>query len=161
MKKYIPCLLLLLLTAGCGRFGKKESNTPKDIRIVCISKHLTEMMFALGKGQDLVAVDLTSSYPDSARLLPTVGYHRALNPEGIVSMKPDLVIHSNDIGPANVIPQLDKLGLNMKTFGAANTYDSAEVVIRQLGDYFGATKKADSIVAKMEADKEMLRDLSK
>lgn len=119
------------------------------------------MMFALGKGHDLAAVDLTSSYPDSARLLPTVGYHRALNPEGIVSMKPDLVIHSNDIGPSNVIPQLDKLGLSVKTFGAANTYDSAEVVIKQLGEYFGATKKADSIVAKMESDKAMLQNLRK
>ncbi len=150
-----------MTVTGCGRFGKKEPASQKDTRIVCLSKHLTEMMFALGKGHDLVAVDLTSSYPDSARLLPTVGYHRALNPEGIVSMKPDLVIHSNDIGPANVIPQLDKLGLTIKTFGAANTYDSAEIVLKQLGDYFGVGEKADSIVAKMVSEKLFIQDLRK
>lgn len=86
------------------------------------------MMFALGKGHDIVACDLTSTFPDSARLLPTVGYHRALNPEGIISMKPDLVIHENDIGPASVIPQLDKVGLRIKIFGAANSFDSAKPV---------------------------------
>lgn len=76
-------------------------------------------------------------------------------------MKPDLVIHCNEIGPAHVIPQPDKLGLTIQTFEAANTYDSAEIVIRQLGDYFGAAKRADSIVAKMESDIKNLTNLRK
>jgi len=62
-------------------------------------KHFTEMVFALGKGHDLVAVGLSSTFPDSAKLLKTVGYHRALSPESIIAMNPELVIHSNDIGP--------------------------------------------------------------
>lgn len=50
------------------------------------------MLSALGEGNNIVAVDLSSSYPDSAKQLKTVGYHRALNPEGIISMNPGLVI---------------------------------------------------------------------
>ncbi|MBV9987044.1 MAG: ABC transporter substrate-binding protein [Chitinophagaceae bacterium] len=152
MKKTITGLCLLLIAAGCARFGKKELDTQKDIRIVSISKHLTEMLFALGKGHDIVACDLTSTYPDSARLLPTVGYHRALNPEGIVSMKPDLVIHSNDIGPATVLPQLEKLGLRIQAFPAANTPDSAKLLLVSLGKYFGAGAKADSLNSRLDAD---------
>ena len=152
MKKIQLILCITMILSGCGRFGKKEMEGKKDLRIVCVSKHLTEMMFALGKGHDIVACDLTSTYPDSAKLLTTVGYHRALNPEGIVSMKPDLVIHSNDIGPANVLPQLKKLGLSIKTFGTANTFDSAKLVLHELGHFFGAAEKADSIIAKMDAD---------
>ena len=91
MKKITPIILLVVL-ASCGRFGNKEIDGTKDMRIICLSKHLTEMVFALGKGHDIVAVDLSSTYPDSAKLLPTVGYHRALNPEGIISLNPDLVI---------------------------------------------------------------------
>ena len=64
---------------SCDRFNNKEIDGKKDLRIVSLSKHLTEMVFALGKGHDLVAVDLSSTYPDSAKLLKTVGYHRALN----------------------------------------------------------------------------------
>jgi iron complex transport system substrate-binding protein len=52
------------------------------------------MVFALGKGHNIVARDLTSNYPDSAKLLPTLGYHRLLSTEGIISMNPDIVIHS-------------------------------------------------------------------
>jgi iron complex transport system substrate-binding protein len=147
---FLVLMFVLIMANSCSRFGKKETDVTKDIRVVCVSKHLTEMMFALGKGHAIVACDLTSSFPDSAKLLPTVGYHRALNAEGIVSMKPDLVIHSNDIGPAHVLPQLEKLGLRIKTFGAANTFDSAKLVLKELGSFFGVEARADSIIRKMD-----------
>jgi iron complex transport system substrate-binding protein len=150
--KIIGIAFLLLVVGACNRFTKKELDTTKDIRIVSLSKHLTEMLFALGKGHDIVACDLTSSYPDSAKLLPTVGYHRALNPEGIISMKPEIVIHSNDIGPASVLPQLEKIGLNIKAFSGANTLDSAKILLSALGNYFGATKAADSLNRQLDQD---------
>lgn len=152
MKKILLLSALSFLMSGCGRFGNKDKGANKEMRIVCLSKHLTEMMFALGQGNKIVAVDLSSTYPDSAKLLKTVGYHRALSAEGIISMEPDLVIHSRDIGPEQVESQLLKAGIKEKIFGAANTIDSAKLLIRELGDYFGAGPKADSIISKMDND---------
>ncbi len=151
MKKII-FLLAFAALVSCGRFRNKEIDGKKDLRIVCLSKHLTEMVFALGKGHDLVGIDLSSTYPDSAKLIKTVGYHRALNPEGIISLAPDLVIHSNDIGPENVLPQITKAGLNIKAFGGANTIDSAKLLLKELGGFFGEEQKADSIIRKMDQD---------
>jgi len=149
-------LMLLLLSVStllsCGRFGHNESGDKKEQRIVCLSKHLTEMVFALGEGHNIVAVDLSSTYPDSAKLLKTVGYHRALSPESIIAMNPDLVIHSNDIGPENVLPQITKAGLNIKAFGGANTLDSAKLLITELGKYFHEERKADSPNTKIDLD---------
>ncbi|MBS1753108.1 MAG: ABC transporter substrate-binding protein [Ferruginibacter sp.] len=151
MKKLtLIALAFSFIFISCGRFGNKEMDGTKDMRIVCLSKHLTEYVFALGKGHNIVAVDLTSTYPDSAMLLKTVGYHRALNPEGIIAMNPDLVIHSNDIGPENVLPQIIKAGLNVKAFGGANTIDSARILLKQLGKFFGVEKVADSLIKKMD-----------
>ncbi len=152
MKKIILFLAPAFILISCGRFGNKQNDDTKDMRIVCLSKHLTEMVFALGKGHDLVAVDLSSTYPDSAKLLPVVGYHRALSPEGIIAMAPDLVIHSNDVGPANVMPQVIKAGLNVKVFGGANTFDSAKMLLRELGKFFNTGEKAASICKKMDVD---------
>lgn len=152
MKKIFLLPALSLLLVCCGRFKNKEAGNKKDLRIVCLSKHLTEMVFALGKGHDIVACDLSSTYPDSAKLLKTVGYHRALSAEGIISMEPDLVIHSKDIGPENVEPQLIKAGLKVKVFGGANTLDSAKLLLHDLGKFFGVEQKADSITKKMDAD---------
>lgn len=143
--------MITMLLTGCGNAGDNDETVGKDKRIVSISKQITEMLFALGKGRDIVARDLTSTYPDSAKLLPTVGYHRLLNAEGIISMNPGVVVHSNDIGPETVLPQLEKAGLNIKAFGGANTYDSAKILLAELGKYFGVEDRADSIIKTMDA----------
>lgn len=152
MKRIIAYLFLSIAFVSCDRFGNHEIDGKKDMRIVCLSKQLTEMVFALGKGHNLVAVDLSSTYPDSAKLLKTVGYHMALSPESIIAMNPDLVIHGNDIGPANVLPQITKAGLNIKVFPGGKSIDSAEILLKNLGKFFGVESKADSIIAKMDKD---------
>ncbi len=152
MKKIWILSLAAFSILSCGRFRHKEPDGTKTLRIVCVSKQLTEMVFALGRGHDIVARDLTSTYPDSAKLLPTVGYHRLLSVEGIISMNPDVVIHSNDIGPETVIPKLKDAGLYLKAFGSANSYDSSKLLLKELAAFLGETKRADSIIAKMDAD---------
>lgn len=152
MKKIILAVIIVVTLFSCSRFKNKEIDGKKDQRIVCLSKQLTEYVFALGKGHNIVAVDLSSTYPDSAKMLKTVGYHRALSPESIIAMNPDLVIHSNDIGPENVLPQITKSGLNIKAFGGANTIDSAQLLMKELGVFFGVEQKADSLITKMNAD---------
>lgn len=148
----ISFALLLVFLASCGLAKKEKKPASNDLRIVSVSKHLTEILFALGKGHNIVACDLTSSYPDSAKMLPKVGYHRALNAEGIISMNPDIVIHSNDIGPLTVLPQLEKLGLKTMAFKGSNTLDSAKMLISALGDYFGLPQNAVTINKKIDAD---------
>jgi len=151
MKKIILSCIILFGIISCGRFKNREIDGSKDLRIISLSKHLTEFTFALGKGHNIVGVDWSSTYPDSAKLIKPVGYHRALNPEGIISMAPDLVLHSNDIGPESVLPQIQKAGLSCIAFGNANTMDSAKMLLKELGNFFGVKAKADSLCKVMDA----------
>ena len=151
MKKIILGTMLIAGLIACGRFQNKEIDGTKDLRIVSLSKHLTEFTFSLGKGHNIIGVDWSSTYPDSAKLIKPVGYHRALNPEGIISLTPDVVIHSNDIGPETVLPQIEKAGLHTKAFGNANTMDSAKMLLKELGAFFGVSAKADSLCNVMDA----------
>ncbi|MGL5946401.1 MAG: heme/hemin ABC transporter substrate-binding protein, partial [Sediminibacterium sp.] len=150
VKKITSIFLMAILLAGCNNQPANNSNS--HVRIVSLSKHLTEMLFALGEGSHIVATDLTSSFPDSAKLLKKVGYHRSLNAEGIAAMKPDLVIHSNDIGPVTIYDQIKKLGLNTKVFGAASTIDSCKLLLSSLGNYFNRKKQADSLIQQLDSD---------
>ena len=150
MKKLLLVFIILGGLNSCGKFKNREVDGTKDNRIVSLSKQLTEFIFALGKGYTIIGVDWSSTYPDSAKLITTVGYHRALNPEGIISLQPDLVIHSNDIGPATVLPQITQAGLMTKAFGSANTIDSAQLLLKELGAFFGVPAKADSLCKLMD-----------
>src|SRR3982750_442234 len=114
MKKYLSLCLLVLV--GCGRFGAREENHESEARIVCLSKQYNEIIFALGAQKDLVGVDVSSTYPPEIKTVPTVGYHRALSTEGILSTKPTLIIHDNNVGPEQVMEQMTKLKIPMKGF---------------------------------------------
>ncbi|MBX7125466.1 MAG: ABC transporter substrate-binding protein [Cyclobacteriaceae bacterium] len=154
MKRHLlPLFLLPLLLASCGRFGNKEAGTDHAERIVCIAKQYNEIIYALHAEQDLVAVDLSSTYPPAIKTLPTVGYHRALSAEGILSMKPTLIIHDNNVGPEAVMRQLTDLKIPMKVFDAkGEDLTGTQALISEMGAYFHREKQADSLNHKLEAD---------
>ena len=136
---------------ACGRFGEKSADTAGADRVVCVSKQINEFMYAIGAEQHLVAVDLTSIYPPQIRKLPTVGYHRALSAEGIISMRPTLFLTDGNVGPDAVLEQLRKVGIPIDVMRPGNTLDSAQQLLVQLGDKFGRREAADSVLAQWKA----------
>lgn len=84
-----------------------------QMRLVSIDGSVTEIIYALGAEQQLVAVDTTSRYPPAATELPDVGYMRQLSVEGILSLTPTTVIASDDAGPEEVFAQLQAAGVKV------------------------------------------------
>jgi len=76
-------------------------------RVVSLGGDVTEIAYALGEQGRLVGVDQTSIYPDAVHALPQVGYLRNLSAEGIISLKPDLILAAKAAGPAAVLQQLN------------------------------------------------------
>lgn len=116
-KNILFVALILNTICSCGRFGNEDKKTDHKQRIVCISKQYNEIIFALKAQDDIVAVDLTSTYPPEIKKLPNVGYHRALSIESILAMKPTLILQDNNIGPEHVVRQIQDLKIPMKIFG--------------------------------------------
>lgn len=148
-KIYLFCLIVL----GCGRFSNSEDYSPEGKRIVCISKQYTEIIFALGAEKNIVAVDVSSTYPQAAKKLPTVGYHRALSAEGVLANEPDLILHDDNIGPEHVVKQLQELEIPMKVFDTkAEDIESTKKLIQEMGIYFHQEKKAKDLCEKLDKD---------
>ncbi len=153
MKHVLIVLLSVLFFYSCGRFGNEDEKEKNDERIVCISKQYSEIIFAMGAEKDIVAVDLSSTYPNEIKKLPTVGYHRALSAETILAMKPTLILHDNNIGPDHVVSQLEELKIPMKVFGEYQpTIEGTDSLIREMGAHFGREKEADSLCKKLHSD---------
>jgi iron complex transport system substrate-binding protein len=144
--------LLTSALAGCGRFANKTSSKGAQ-RIVCIGQAYNEMIYALGAQANLVGVDYSSTFPPEIKKLPTVGYHRALSAEGILSLNPTLVIHDNNIGPEHVVRQLQDLKIPMKTFSAKDdSIEGAKALISEMGVFFHKEQRAEELNAKLTAD---------
>ena len=61
-------------------------------RLTVAGGSLTEIVYLLGQEKKLIAVDITSNYPDKAKELPSIGYVRALSAEGVLSLSPTLIL---------------------------------------------------------------------
>lgn len=151
MKNIASLILVFFLLMACSS-EKNETHGPKA-RWICLSKQYNEILAALDLESNLVAVDLSSVNPKSIQAIPKVGYHRALAIEPILSFKPTLVIHDNNIAPEGVKDQLIELGVPMVAFqskgtSVSTTYD----LIREMGDYFQVKERAASLVAKMKKE---------
>ena len=148
MKKILilPALALALLFAtSCTRFRNPPSES-KDARYVVISPIYNEIIWALGAQDRVVGIDLSTTYPPEVKNVQTVGYHRALSAEGILSLHPTAIIHDNNIGPPQVVQQLQQLNIPMKTFTAKNdSFDGTKALIREMGAYFHKEARAEEL----------------
>ncbi len=144
-------VMALSLLTGCGRFRRNTTAAVAPQRIVCIGEQYNEMIYALGAEANLVGVDYSSTYPPQIKNLPTVGYHRALSAEGILSLHPTLIIHDNNIGPDAVVRQLQALHVPMKTFQAKdNSIEGLKALLREMGAYFHKQQRAEDLCAKID-----------
>lgn len=151
-------LAAVLIAGGCGRFANQPSSTNAGNRVVVISPIYNEIIWALGAQDHVVGVDLSSTYPPEIKNITTVGYHRALSAEGILSLHPDAVLHDNNVGPPQVIEQIQQLNIPMKTFTAKNdSPDGVKALMREIGVYFGKQDRAEELCRKL--DEQMVASL--
>jgi len=95
-------------------------------RIVSIGGSVTEIVFALGQQDRLIARDRTSSFPAQALDLPDVGYIRALSPESVLSVSPDLLLTLEGAGPPEAMQVLQSANVNIATI--PDRYDAKGVI---------------------------------
>lgn len=139
------------LAAGCAKHREQPpaADNAKP-RVVTIGSAITETAFALGSGAELVGVDTSSLYPAEATKLPQVGYQRAIAAEGILSLRPTLVIASDEAGPPTALTQLRAAGVVVEIVplqpGAQGAKDRVAAVGKLL------QKNTATLLAEMDKD---------
>jgi iron complex transport system substrate-binding protein len=154
-----PAAVLLALTlaaAGCGGDGGSSGGAvsgiattttttttaaPAPSSIVSLSATATEILFAIGAGDQVVAVDDQSTYPAEAPMSALSGF--TPNVESIAGYDPDLVVISYD--PGDLVVGLTALGIGVLMQGAANAIDDTYAQIAELGDMTGHADEAAAL----------------
>ena len=119
-------------------------------RVVALGGDITETVYALGAGSVLVGVDSTSQWPQQAHQLPDVGYVRQLNAEGVLALRPQLIIATHDAGPPPVIAQLHDAGVRMELLPVSRTPADVVAKVREIGRLLGRDAQAEQLAAGIE-----------
>lgn len=126
LKTILPSLAALVVMAtlaGCGdqvSDKARPEESDKVARIVSLGGTVTEIIYALGAGDQIVGADVSSTWPEQATRLPQVGYQRTLSAENILSLSPTLIIASDEAGPPTAIEQLRAAGVEVVLIPSAD-----------------------------------------
>ncbi|QRY79557.1 ABC transporter substrate-binding protein [Pseudomonas sp. PDNC002] len=120
-------------------------------RWVSAGGSLSEWVVALGGETKLVGVDTTSLHPQSLQKLPKIGYQRQLAAEGILALKPDVLLGSEEMGPPPVLQQLRAAGVRIETLSAKADEKTVQDNLRRLGELLGTPDKAKQVAAEFDA----------
>ncbi len=148
-----------LIGMGAVFAAPVQAHAERAPRIVSVGSSITEIIYALGAEKLLVGVDTTSLYPAEARALPQVGYMRALSAEGVLSLKPSLVIATTAAGPAAAIQQLRATGIEILVLPDHYDYDSVVAKIDAVGRVTNREAEAREMIARGRNDMSKLAGL--
>lgn len=114
-------------------------------RVVSIGGDVTQIIYALDAQSQLVARDSTSLRPAQAARLPDVGYMRQLNAEGILALKPTLVIASAQAQPSLVLQQIARAGVRVVTVSGDSSLQAIPQKIITVGQALQRESEAQAL----------------
>lgn len=140
------------LTILCGGALAKDSGAQGSVeKIVSIGGDATEILYALGLGGRIVAVDSTSLYPEAAlKEKSSVGYMRQLTTEGVLSTGGTIIVASASAGPPDVVRALKSSSVRYETLPGNETADNVADKVRFLGKVFSVEDKAEPLASEIK-----------
>jgi iron complex transport system substrate-binding protein len=126
-------LFVLLSCGGEGTAATAEAaEVQTDHRIVSLSGTLTELLYELGYGDQLVGVDVTSAYPPQAKQLPQLGHVSQLNVEAILATQPSILFVDAEAADQPALQQLRNAEVRIVPIAMTGTLDNAVRVAEKL-----------------------------
>lgn len=118
-------------------------------RLISIGGDVTEIVYALGRGNDLIAVDTTSGFPSEVQQLPNVGYMRQLSAEPILALAPDHIIAVADAGPDSAVDVLQEAGVRYTRIPDEPSVEGTVAKIRAVGAAIGRDAEAGALAQRV------------
>lgn len=140
--------------------GGREVQIHDTSRIISIGGAVTEIIYALGRADLIVGVDSSSTHPVHAlQTKPNVGYFRQLSPEGVLSLRPSLILASEGSGPKETISVLEAATIPFVRI--PDTYDGRGIVekIRVVAAATDSAQRGECLARRVESDLSLLAAL--
>jgi iron complex transport system substrate-binding protein len=146
------CFALLLLVIGC-RGGTIAPLAPNDgaRRIISLAPSVTEILFAIGAGPEVVGVSMYCDYPPAVTKLPKVGTFLTPNIEAIAALRPSMVIGPGTTSDMREMRALREMGITVIAISGEDSIAQIEATIEQVGQRVGRAESAKRLIDQINA----------
>ena len=161
-----PLLIVVAITAivaACSERADTHSAPLTARRIVSLAPNLTELVYTIGAGEQLVGVSAWSDYPPEVLELPVVGDAFSVDQEQLALLEPDLLLVWESGTPARTVDQLRAVGYNVTSIRTRGLDDIATAMLtlgELTGHRDGAAKAASDFRLKLQSLRDRYREES-
>ncbi|APD90910.1 hemin ABC transporter substrate-binding protein [Alteromonas mediterranea] len=138
-----------LFTLGAFSAPLEETQTVSP-RIVTAGGSITEIVFALGRGDWVIATDSTSMFPQEAASLTKLGYFRQLSTEGVLAQQPTMLLGAEASGPSIALEQIAHAGVDVTTFEVDKNLSGLKALVLDIGKKLAASEQAIELIHHIE-----------
>ena len=129
-----------------------ESTIVDTSRIVSLNGDLTEIVYELGLGANIVAIDVTTTYPPEATELPIIGFGQQIAPEPVLAFEPTLVLADTQVGPPEVLQQIRDAGIPVVVIEYQTTLAGIETKINQLAEILSVPAEGQALAERVNGE---------
>ncbi len=147
----VICKLLCLFVVGFASVEAEE-------RIISLAPHITELLFSVGAGNEVVGVMSFSNYPEAANSIPIIGSHDKLNYEQIISLQPTLALGWQGGNSSDAMDRLRDLGIRVESY-APHTLEDVGESLRWIGEISGHKEEGEAAAQNYFNRLEALREM--
>lgn len=144
-------VFVLLHSAAATAFSAQAGDLGTDAavieRVISAGGSISEWLVAVGAEQQLVGVDTTSLHPQSLQALPSVGYQRQLAAEGVLTLQPQVLFGSDEMGPPPVLQQLRSAGVQIETLPVDANMLAVSQAVRRIGAVLARSEQAEQALS--------------
>jgi iron complex transport system substrate-binding protein len=145
-------LMLTLMVVACKAPKNQESASSESRKIITAGGTVTEIVDALGYGDQIIATDITSTYPASMQSLPSIGYRNQIKAEGILALGPDLIFAEEGYLSEDVVNQLTSAQIEIHFFKKPIRVEETKKLITDLSAFFSAQVEGNRLIDQLQAD---------
>ena len=158
MKKTLAFILVLAcLVPLCAQAVTEVAKPSSELRIVSLGPNVTEIIYALGAGDQLVGRTDYCNYPEAALAVTSIGTLYEPNLEAILALDADVAIASSIVNPA-FIDSLANAGVAAYQFEEEESLEGTFKLIREVADVIGKSAEGEQIIASMKERIEAVKD---
>ena len=151
----LACICALL--CACSKPATDSTRSGPAERVVAFAPHVSEMMFAIGAGDQLVGVSSWSDFPREVLELPVIGDAFSVDQEQLSLLQPDLLLVWESGMPAHTVDELRSLGYRVESIRTRDLADVATAMIR-IGELTGRSDSAQIAAQQFTAAIDQLRE---
>lgn len=150
----IPGLIALSIWvfSSCNVSTTADSEITDSTKIVSTNGTLSEILVTLGFEDNIVGVDVASTYPASLQQKPKIGHNREISAEGVLALNADLALGVTEMIKPQVAEQIRAAGTRLLLFDHEYSVDGARQLIRAVADSLGQSAKGDSVLSVLDGD---------